>query len=137
MRPRECIPIIASHLRRTNSHSNTFRVVVVVVLMVFAGIDAAARVSVLLLKLCRLCYYPVRVRVAVNREATIVIDHLIQASDVVHTMQYYWHIYRKWNECLFREMYQAYLEGRAESDPSIFWYKGEIGFLDFYVMQRS
>lgn len=36
-------------------------------------------------------------RDAVNRKATIVIEHLIQASDVAHTMQH-WHIYRKWNE---------------------------------------
>lgn len=32
-----------------------------------------------------------------NRKATIVLEHLIQASDVAHTMQH-WHIYRKWNE---------------------------------------
>jgi 3'5'-cyclic nucleotide phosphodiesterase len=31
----------------------------------------------------------------INRKATIVIEHLIQASDVSHTMQH-WHIYRKW-----------------------------------------
>ena len=31
----------------------------------------------------------------VNRKATIVMEHLIQASDVAHTMQH-WHIYRKW-----------------------------------------
>lgn len=30
---------------------------------------------------------------AVNRKATIVLEHLIQASDVAHTMQH-WHIYR-------------------------------------------
>lgn len=30
---------------------------------------------------------------AVNRKATIVIEHLIQASDVSHTMQH-WHVYR-------------------------------------------
>jgi hypothetical protein len=29
----------------------------------------------------------------VNRKATIVIEHLIQASDIAHTMQH-WHIYR-------------------------------------------
>mmetsp|Transcript_46111 Transcript_46111/g.112724 ORF Transcript_46111/g.112724 Transcript_46111/m.112724 type:complete len:169 (-) Transcript_46111:226-732(-) len=68
-----------------------------------------------------------------NRKATIVIEHLIQASDVAHTMQH-WHIYRKWNARLFEEMYKAYLEGRAEKDPSEFWYKGEIGFLDFYII---
>jgi hypothetical protein len=70
---------------------------------------------------------------AVNRKATIVIEHLIQASDVSHTMQH-WHIYRKWNERLFRELYKAYVEGRAETDPSEFWYKGEIGFFDFYII---
>jgi class 3 adenylate cyclase len=70
---------------------------------------------------------------AVNRKATIVIEHLIQASDVSHTMQH-WHIYRKWNERLFAEMYKAYMEGRAAKDPSEFWYKGEIGFFDFYII---
>jgi hypothetical protein len=68
-----------------------------------------------------------------NRKATIVIEHIIQASDVAHTMQH-WNIYRKWNERLFKEMYHAYKEGRAENDPSEFWYKGEIGFFDFYII---
>ena len=70
---------------------------------------------------------------AVNRKATIVIEHLIQASDVAHTMQH-WHIYRKWNAKLFEEMYKAYKEGRAEKNPADFWYKGEIGFFDFYII---
>jgi hypothetical protein len=43
---------------------------------------------------------------AVDR-TTIVIEHLIQASDVSHTMQH-WHIYRKWNARLF-EMYRRSL----------------------------
>jgi hypothetical protein len=70
---------------------------------------------------------------AVNSKATIVIEHLLQASDVAHTMQH-WHIYRKWNARLFEEMYKAYAEGRAETDPSEFWYKGEMGFFDFYII---
>ncbi|CAB9519313.1 Receptor-type guanylate cyclase gcy [Seminavis robusta] len=70
---------------------------------------------------------------AVNRKATIVLEHLIQASDVSHTMQH-WHVYRKWNERLFHEMFNAYCAGRAEKDPSEFWYKGEIGFFDFYII---
>jgi hypothetical protein len=70
---------------------------------------------------------------ALNRKATIVIEHLIQASDVAHTMQH-WHIYRKWNERLFREMHKAYMEGRADKDPVDFWYQGEIGFFDFYII---
>lgn len=69
----------------------------------------------------------------INRKATIVLEHLIQASDVSHTMQH-WHIFIKWNERLFREMYRAYQQGLAEKDPSENWYKGEIGFFDFYVI---
>ena len=65
-----------------------------------------------------------------NRKATIVIEHLIQASDISHTMQH-WHIYRKWNERFFTECFQAYKDGRADNDPSEYWYKGEIGFYDF------
>lgn len=69
----------------------------------------------------------------VNRKATIVIDHIIQASDVAHTMQH-WHIYCKWNEKLFCEMYSAFLAGRAEKDPSLGWYGGEIWFFDNYII---
>ena len=93
----------------------------------------------------------------INRKATIVIEHLIQASDVSHTMQH-WHVYRKWNERLFAEMYKAYKEGRMDKDPAENWYQGkhsnrisrlncwlilshrhslfsgEIGFFDFYII---
>lgn len=72
----------------------------------------------------------------VNRKATIVLEHLIQASDVCHTMQH-WHVYRKWNERLFEEMYLAYKTGRSNADPSTFWYKGELGFFDFYIIPLS
>jgi 3'5'-cyclic nucleotide phosphodiesterase len=65
--------------------------------------------------------------------ATIIIEHIIQASDVSHTMQH-WHVYRKWNERLFEEVYQAYREGRMDKDPSEGWYKGELGFFDHYVV---
>ena len=69
----------------------------------------------------------------INLRATIVIEHIIQASDVSHTMQH-WHVYRKWNERLFVEVYKAYKEGRMSTDPSLGWYKGEIGFFDFYII---
>ena len=97
-----------------------------------------------------------------NRKATIVIEHLIQSSDIAHTMQH-WHVYVKWvssktrmpskrcrcvhlcstlfrlllslqNERLFNEMYRAYVSGRAEKNPAEFWYDGEIGFFKFYVI---
>jgi hypothetical protein len=72
-------------------------------------------------------------RVRVNRKATIVIEHLIQASDVAHTMQH-WHIYSKWNERFFIEQYTAYHDGRVEKDPSESWYEGEISFFDYYII---
>jgi hypothetical protein len=68
-----------------------------------------------------------------NMKATIVIEHIIQASDVAHTMQH-WHIYTKWNERLFEEMYSAFECGRAEKNPVDFWYKGELWFFDNYVI---
>lgn len=68
-----------------------------------------------------------------DRKATIVIEHLIQASDVAHTMQH-WHIYRKWNARLLEEMYKAYKDGRSQTDPCESWYEGEIGFFDYYII---
>jgi 3'5'-cyclic nucleotide phosphodiesterase len=61
---------------------------------------------------------------AFNRKATIVLEHIIQASDVAHTMQH-WHVYLKWNERLFFEMYRAYKEGRSTKNPIDNWYSGE------------
>eukprot|EP00980_Cylindrotheca_fusiformis_P024788 scaffold12472_cov115-Cylindrotheca_fusiformis.AAC.1 len=46
----------------------------------------------------------------------------------------HWHIYKSWNQKFFMECYAAYKAGRAESDPSETWYKGELGFFDFYVI---
>ena len=65
--------------------------------------------------------------------ATIVIEHIIQASDVSHTMQH-WHVYIKWNKHLFMEMLTAYRAGRMGADPSNFWYQGELGFFDNYII---
>ena len=66
-------------------------------------------------------------------KATIVLEHIIQASDVSHCMQH-WHVYIKWNERLFQEMYAAFQAGRSDKDPSIGWYKGELWFYDNYVI---
>ncbi|CAB9496686.1 Receptor-type guanylate cyclase gcy [Seminavis robusta] len=65
--------------------------------------------------------------------ATIVIEHIMQASDVSHTMQH-WHVYRKWNKNLFQEMTLAHREGRMSKDPATFWYQGELGFFDNYII---
>ncbi len=69
----------------------------------------------------------------VNRKATIVIEHIIQASDVAHTMQH-WHVYLKWNARLYKELYRSYKKGYITKDPSDAWYEGEIGFFDYYVI---
>jgi hypothetical protein len=66
-------------------------------------------------------------------KAMIVVEHIIQAADVAHTMQH-WQVYIKWNERLFQELYLAYEDGRSEKDPSEGWYGGEIWFFDNYVI---
>jgi hypothetical protein len=65
--------------------------------------------------------------------ATIVMEHIIQASDVCHTMQH-WHVYRKWNQRLFCELLLAYRAGRMGADPRTFWYEGELNFFDNYII---
>eukprot|EP00980_Cylindrotheca_fusiformis_P011504 scaffold2696_cov104-Cylindrotheca_fusiformis.AAC.3 len=70
----------------------------------------------------------------VDVKATIVIEHIIQAADVAHTMQH-WTIYQKWNEKLFVEMSQAYASGRgASKDPALTWYQSELWFFDNYII---
>jgi hypothetical protein len=68
-----------------------------------------------------------------NRKAAIVMEHLIQASDVAHTMQH-WHVFQKWNHNFFNEQYAAYKAGRSDKDPSVGWYEGELGFFDNYII---
>ena len=68
-----------------------------------------------------------------NRKATVVIEMLMQTADIFHAVQN-WHLYFKWNERLFQEMYQAYQAGRLLQDPSIFWYKSELLFFDEHVI---
>lgn len=68
-----------------------------------------------------------------NRKATIVIEHIMQASDVAHAMQH-WHVYQRWNRRLFDELYTAYKAGRMEKDPSTFWVEGETKFFDGYII---
>lgn len=79
---------------------------------------------------------PMHLQESMNRKATVVIEHIIQVSDVAHTMQH-WHIYRRWNERLFQEMHNAYAEGKISGDPSKNWYIGEIGFFDQYLIPMA
>ena len=69
----------------------------------------------------------------VSRKATFVLETLIQAADVSHTMSSF-PVFKKWNHKLFQEMHLAYKRGRADNDPIDSWYKGEFGFFDFYII---
>jgi hypothetical protein len=68
-----------------------------------------------------------------NERATALLETIIQAADVSHTMQH-WTIYRRWNEKLFDEMRVAFESGRASFDPPKHWYRGELAFFDNYVI---
>mmetsp|Transcript_26865 Transcript_26865/g.75436 ORF Transcript_26865/g.75436 Transcript_26865/m.75436 type:complete len:1451 (-) Transcript_26865:178-4530(-) len=68
-----------------------------------------------------------------NRKATIVLESIMQAADIAHTMQN-WHVFKKWNRRLYQEMHMAYHSNRLPSDPTLGWYNGEIWFFDNYVI---
>jgi len=66
-------------------------------------------------------------------KANAIIEVLIQASDVAHTMKS-WYKYTKCNEKLFKEMKQAYQAGHFDKDPTENWFAGEVNFLNDYVV---
>jgi 3'5'-cyclic nucleotide phosphodiesterase len=68
-----------------------------------------------------------------NRRTTIIVDLILQASDVSHTMQHFT-IYKKWNLRLLDEMYAAYQHGRMTTDPIDCWYESELSFFDDIVI---
>lgn len=63
--------------------------------------------------------------------ASSVLEQMIQAADVAHTMQS-WPIFMKWNIKLYDELWAANLDGRGP-DVSANWYKGQISFFDYYI----
>ena len=50
------------------------------------------------------------------------------------SLDYYTYSSSTQNERLFREMNEAYQKGRLGKDPVEFWYQGELGFFDHYVI---
>jgi hypothetical protein len=68
-----------------------------------------------------------------NLKATILMEHVMQAADISHTMQHF-HSYRGWSERLFIERMTGFESGRLAEDPSKTWYEGEIKFFDQYVI---
>jgi hypothetical protein len=72
-------------------------------------------------------------KIDVSDKATCVLEQIVLASDIAHTMQH-WLTFVKWNERLYKELWAAYRAGRAENDPTIGWYEGQIGFYDGYII---
>jgi hypothetical protein len=72
-------------------------------------------------------------KIDVADKATCVLEQIVLASDIAHTMQH-WLTFVKWNERLYKELWAAYRAGRAESDPTVGWYEGQIGFYDGYII---
>jgi 3'5'-cyclic nucleotide phosphodiesterase len=68
-----------------------------------------------------------------NRRAAVILDLVIQASDVSHTMQHFT-IYKQWNMRLLEEMYSAFANGRTATNPLDGWYEGELWFFDNYII---
>jgi hypothetical protein len=69
----------------------------------------------------------------VNRKSAIVVDQIMQASDVSHTMLHFT-VYKKWNMKLLAEMHTAYQNGHTAKDPTEGWYEGELWFFDNYII---
>lgn len=68
-----------------------------------------------------------------NRRATIMLEMIMQSADMFHATQN-WHLYAKWNERHFSEMYKIYQAKRLSQDPTIFWYKSELLFFDEHAI---
>jgi 3'5'-cyclic nucleotide phosphodiesterase len=69
----------------------------------------------------------------INLQKTVLLEYIVQASDIVHTMQHFT-IFEKWNRKLFQEEYDAFRAGRVTQDPSEVWYENELHFYDTYVI---
>lgn len=68
----------------------------------------------------------------IKLKAQVVLEQLMQIADVAHITQD-WDVFIKWNKKLYDELWAANLADRG-FDPSTNWFKGQIGFLDSYVI---
>ena len=71
-----------------------------------------------------------------NLRATVVMEIVMMSSDIGHTVQH-WHTFKRWNERLYFEWYEAFLEGRLAADPTATWYQEEIKFFDSIVIPMT
>jgi hypothetical protein len=59
---------------------------------------------------------------------------IIAGSHPVDICIIFRHVYKRWNERLFQEMFLAYEDGRGGKEPTEGWYNGELWFFDNYVI---
>lgn len=76
--------------------------------------------------------YPSTVEGDMKLKASSVMEQVIQAADVSHTMQS-WSTFIKWNKKLYDEQWKAFMVGRGDN-PSIGWYENQLCFYDFYII---
>jgi 3'5'-cyclic nucleotide phosphodiesterase len=68
-----------------------------------------------------------------NRRATILVELIMQASDIFHATST-WQLYQKWNERQLMQAYKAFKTGRLMQNPTVFWYKSELLLFDEHVI---
>jgi len=79
---------------------------------------------------------PVAREKIIQRKASAVLDLMMQAADVAHTMQE-WEIFIRWNRNLYIECIEAHCSGRIKDGaehPLISWNKSQIAFLNAYII---
>jgi hypothetical protein len=64
---------------------------------------------------------------------SVVLETMLNVADVAHSMQS-WELFVFWNRQLFEELYEAYMAGRSENNPTNGWYENQLFFYKIYVL---
>jgi hypothetical protein len=64
---------------------------------------------------------------------SVVIETMLNVADVAHSMQS-WELFIFWNRNLFEELYDAFVSGRSENNPTNGWYENQLFFYKIYVL---
>jgi len=74
-----------------------------------------------------------RRKVDMDLKATLLLECIMQASDVCHVGQH-WHMFYKWNERAFNEKCRSYQQGRASQNPADHWFTKQLDFFDSFAI---
>lgn len=75
-------------------------------------------------------------QIDISLKAEVILELILQASDVAHTMQH-WYTFVKWTCRLYEENLQAFQQKRRSIEPSHGCYEDNIKFFDSYVIPLS